>query len=63
VDFKVTESDFERRIRLQAAGETVELLVGSTDDSDETDDTREDDAAGAEGKEGETGQDDGGEAS
>jgi len=30
VDFKVAESEFEKRIRLEAAGETVELLFGST---------------------------------
>jgi hypothetical protein len=30
VDFKVAESEFEKRIRLEAGGETVELLFGST---------------------------------
>ncbi len=30
MDFKVAESEFEKRIRLDAAGETVELIFGST---------------------------------
>jgi hypothetical protein len=30
VDFKVAESEFEKRIRLEAAGEMVELLFGTT---------------------------------
>ena len=30
VDFKVAESEFEKRIRLEMAGESVELLFGST---------------------------------
>ncbi len=30
VDFKVAESKFEKRIRLEVAGETLELLFGST---------------------------------